>query len=161
MCSLHVGPGWRGPPVGIRFVVNTWILLLSLWIFPYWHPTIWSVSRMASMHVCPYCVGIWRSLDLEQGFPRMRSLWGRVCVFVSQVVCRFMQWSMIVTDNLVGRMGLAGYIASLWPPRIWFPSLPKANRVWKSVEVCARDRVGPLQVSCLRCPLIQGESSWR
>jgi hypothetical protein len=66
-------------------------------------------------------------MDLEQGFPRMWSLWGRVCVFVNQGVCRFMQWSMIVTDNLVGGMGLARYIASLWPPRIWFPSLPKAS----------------------------------
>jgi len=79
------------------------------------------------VHVCPCCVGMWRSMDLEQGFPRMRSLWGRVCVFVNQGVCRFMQWSMIVTDNLVGGMGLARYIASLWPPRIWFPSLPKAS----------------------------------
>jgi len=59
------------------------------------------------MHVCPFCVGTWRSMDFEQGFPWMRSLWGRVCVFVNQGVRRFMQWSMIVTDNLVGRMGLA------------------------------------------------------
>jgi len=81
-------------------------------------PYIWSVSRMASMHVCPCCVGIWRSIDLEQGFPRMRSLWGRVCVFVNQGVCRFMQWSMIVTNNRAGGVGLAGYVASLWPLRI-------------------------------------------
>ena len=38
--SLHVGPGWRGPPFGVWFVVNTWILSLSWWILPSWHPTI-------------------------------------------------------------------------------------------------------------------------
>jgi len=53
------------------------------------------------MHVCPCCVGIWRSMVLEQGFPRMQSLWPRVCVFVNQGVCRFMQWSMIVTNNVL------------------------------------------------------------
>jgi len=101
VCSLHVGPGWRGPPLEIWFVVNTWIPSLSLRIFSCWHPTICSVSRIASMHVCPCCVGIWRSMVLEQGFPRMQSLWPRVCVFVNQGVCRFMQWSMIVTNNVL------------------------------------------------------------
>jgi len=38
----------------------------------------------------------------------MRSLLGRVCVFVDQGVRRFIQWSMIVTRSRSGGVGLAG-----------------------------------------------------
>ena len=95
----------------------------------------------------------------------MRSLWGRVCVFVNQGVCRFMQWSMIVTNNLVGGMGLARYIASLWSPRIWFPSLPKASPpswfqtdvLFSSVFICSWSIVR----SSSRCLLDRGfRSKW-
>jgi len=43
----------------------------------------------------------------------MRSLPGRDCAIVDQGVCRFIEWSIIVTRNRWGGMGLAGYEVSL------------------------------------------------
>jgi len=86
VCSLHVGPRWLGPPLWSMVRREHLNLLAILMGFSRWHPTVWSVSRIASIHVCPCCMGIWRSMDLEQGFPRIRSLWGRVCLFMNQGV---------------------------------------------------------------------------
>ena len=32
------------------------------------------IRRIASRHVCPGCMGIWRSMDWDRGFPRTQSL---------------------------------------------------------------------------------------
>ena len=98
------------------------IMMDLSWLAPYY----WSLSRIVSIHVCPRCMGIWMSMDLEQGCPRIRSLWGKVCLFMNQGVCRFMQWFMTVTWSLDVKMGLTRF-TSLCPPRIWFPSLQKAS----------------------------------
>ena len=75
-------------------------------------------------------------MDLDRGFPRMRSLWGRVCVFLNQGVCMFIQWSMTLTYTLDGGMGLASCITSLWPPRILLPRLPRASPpLWFQADV--------------------------
>jgi len=90
---------------------------------------------MASTHVCPCCMGMWMSMDLELGFPRIRSLCGAVCLFVNQGVYWFMWWSIIVTWSLDVKMGLARF-TSLCPPRIRLLSLPRASPPsWFHIEV--------------------------
>ena len=81
---------------------------------------------MASMHVCPRCVGIWVSMDLALGFPSMRSLNGVICMLASQGVHWFMWWSIIVTWSL--DVATEPFIFTiLRPPRIRLPSLPRAS----------------------------------
>ena len=90
MDSLSVGVGWACPPVEVKFDVNTCISSFSIGVSPCTHSMIWSVRWMASMHICPKCVGIWISMDRVLGFPRMRSLSGVVCMFADQGVHWFM-----------------------------------------------------------------------
>ena len=164
MCSLRVGSRWRGPTFGVCFVVNALIPLLSYCMFSCWLPTIWSVRRIASRHACPGCMGIWRSMDLDRGFPRMRSLWGRICVFLNQGVCMFIWWSMTLTYTLVGGLGLAGCITSLWPPRILLPRLPRASPPsWFQADVLnSIDLIESWSTVCLsvECPRRGFRSEW-
>jgi len=111
LCSPFVGSGWPGPIFRVRLVLNTLILSSYCRFSP--HPIIWSVRRIASKLVCPGCVGIWRSMACVRGFPRIRSLWGSICVFRSQGVYLFVWWSMTLTHILDRELGLAGCVASL------------------------------------------------
>ena len=66
------------------------------------HPNTRSERRVASKHVCPGCVGIWRSMARVRESPRIRSLWGNNRVFWSHGVILFVWWSMTLIRSLDG-----------------------------------------------------------
>jgi len=119
-----------------------------------------SVRWMASMHVCPRCVGIWVSMDLALGFPSMRSLCGVVCMFASQGVHWFIWWSIIVTRSLDVAAGPCKF-ANLCPPRIQLPSLLRASPPsWFQLRVLASTPVGLRSAfSTTRCLCDSGSRS--